>query len=259
MASKTPGSALLAVMLSSTALALIACSSDPNFDTLEPNLSAPVDERALVDAIVLRVVDGASIEVRDASGSYRVRYMGIDIASDRSPRIKAQADSLNRYLVEGKTVQLERDLMDADASGVRLRYVYADGEMVNLALLASGLATVADSPPVFVYRASFLAVAEAARTSVQSESSGSTVRETPSAPRAFGTLPGVAGFVVRCDYSGTAQPLIKAKVGPLTGQGVYHVPGGLDYSTIVIDPASGDRLYCAEGQAIADGWKRSPK
>ena len=255
-ASRALGSALLAVLLWSTALALLACSSDPSFDSLEPNA---VDDRSLVDATVLRVLDGASIEVRDASGSYRVRYMGIDVPADGPLRFKAQADSLNRYLVEGKTVQLERDVVDADASGARLRYVYADGEMVNLALLASGLATVADSPPVFAYRASFLAVAEAARTSVQGASTGSTVRETPSGPRAFGTLPAAAGLAIRCDFSGTAQPLIKAKVGPLTGERVYHVPGAVEYPAAVIELASGDRWYCTEGQAIADGWKHSPR
>ena len=258
-ASKTLGSALLVVMLWSTALALLACSSAPSFDALEPDLSTPVDDHALVDAAVLRVIDGASIEVRDTSGIYGVRYMGIDIAPNGSPRLKAQADSLNRYLVEGKTVQLERDFIDTDAAGVRLRYVYVDGEMVNLALLAGGLATVASSPPAFAYRASFLAVAAAARTSVQGESNGSMVLETPSGPQAFGTLPTAAGIALRCDFSGTAQPLIKAKADPLTGERVYHVPGGFEYPATVIEQASGDRWYCNEGQAVADGWKRSPE
>ena len=241
------------------ALASIACSSETTFGLPAPDPSTHVDDAALVDATVLRVLDGASIEVRDASGSYLVRYMGIEIAPDKSPRLKAQADSLNRYLVEGKTVQLERDVIDTDGSGARLRYVYVDGEMVNLALLSSGLADVADSPSVFAHRASFLATAEAARTAVQDESTGSTVQETPSAPRAFGTLPSAIGLAARCDYSGTSEPLIKAKVGPLTGKRVYYVPGAIDYSTTLIEQASGDRLYCAEGEAIADGWKRSPQ
>ena len=258
-ARKTLGSALLGVILWSTALALFACSSDPTLDSLEPHLDAPIADRTWLDATVLRVVDATIIEVSDASGSYRVRYMGIDIPADGPPRLRAQAASLNRYLVEGKTVQLERDVIDTDAAGARLRYVYVDGEMVNLALLASGLATVADSPPIFARRASFLAVAEAARTAAQGESTSPTAPETPSGPQAFGTLPAAAGLAIRCDFSGTAQPLIKAKVEPLTGERVYHVPGGVEYPATVIELASGDRLYCTEGQAIADGWKRSPR
>ena len=120
-ASKTVRAAILAVTVWGTALALLACSSDPSFGLSEPDPLISLDETAPVDATVLRVLDGASIEVLDPSGSYRVRYMGIDVASNGSPRLKAQADSLNRYMVEGKTVQLERDAIDTDAAGVRLR------------------------------------------------------------------------------------------------------------------------------------------
>lgn len=254
---KTLGSALFAALLWSTALSLIACASESSPESSEPDLSTRVDDPALVEATVLSVVDGVSIEVRDGSGSYRVRYLGIDIPADGSPRLKAQADALNRHLVAGKTVQLERDLPDTDGSGARLRYVYADGEMVNLALLASGLAAVAETPAAFARRATFLAVAETALTSVQDGPSGPAIVTPSSSPRAFGTLPGAAGAAIRCDFSGTAQPLIKAKVETLTGKRVYHIPGGAEYPTTVIEHAAGDRMYCTEGQAIADGWRRS--
>jgi micrococcal nuclease len=220
---------------------------------------------------VLRVIDGITIDVKDESGRHRVRYLGVEVRPDgplgRS-RLSVHAEELNRYLVEGRTVQLERDVLDVDASGELLRYVYVDGEMVNMALLANGFATVADSPAVFAYRASFLALAEAAQASAQGAIAGPgavggpAVSQTPGLQRAFGTLPvpeDTRRLALRCDFSDTGQPLIKAIVDARTAERLYHVPGGPSYSSAVVDAANGDGWFCTEVQAVADGWKRSPQ
>ena len=260
-------STLLAALLAGVALAWLGCSSGLGPASAPSGLDGPRDEGALADARVLRVIDGITIDVEDESGRHRVRYLGVEVPPDgpsgRS-RLGAQAEALNRYLVEGRTVQLERDVLDVDSSGELLRYVYVDGEMVNMALLANGFATVADSPAVFAYRASFLAMAETAQASAQGSIAGHgapggpAVSQTPGVQRAFGTLP-VRRLALRCDFSDTGQPLIKAIVDVRTGERVYHVPGGLFHSNAVVDAANGDGWFCTESQAVEAGWKRSPK
>ena len=264
-------STLLAALSACVVLAWLGCSSGPGPGSALPELDGSRDERALVDATVLGVIDGITIDVKDGSGRHRVRYLGVKILPDgpsgRS-RISVQAEALNRYLVEGRTVQLERDLLDVDSSGELLRYVYVDGEMVNMALLANGFATVADSPAAFAYRASFLAMAETVQASAQGALAGPGTRggpavsQTPGVQRAFGTLPvpeAPKGLGLRCDFSDTGQPLIKAIVDAQTGERFYHVPGGLSYPGTVVDAASGGGWFCTESQAVAGGWKRSPQ
>ncbi len=264
-------SALLPAILAGVALAWLGCSPGPGPRSALPELTGPRDEGALVDATVLRVIDGITIDVRDESGRHRVRYLGVKVPADgpsgRSP-LSVQAEALNRFLVEGRTVQLERDVLGVDASGELLRYVYVDGEMVNMALLANGFATVADSPAVFAYRPSFLAMAETAQTSALRASEGPGAQggpvasQTPGVPQAFGTLPAPKDanrLALRCDFSDTGQPLIKAIVDSRTAERVYHVPGGLSYSSIAVDLANGDGWFCTETQAVAGGWRRSPR
>ena len=264
-------STLLVALWVCAALAWLGCSSGPGTGSALPELYGPRDQGALVDATVLRVIDGITIDVEDESGRHRVRYLGVEVPPDgpsgRS-RLSVQAEALNRYLVEGRTVQLERDVLDVDASGELLRYVYVDGEMVNMALLANGFATVADSPAVFAYRALFLAMAETAEASAQGALAGpgvqgrAAVSQTPGVQRALGTLPvpeDAKSIALRCDFSGNGQPLIKAIVDARTGERVYHVPGGLYYPSTLVDAASGDGWLCTESQALAGGWKRSPQ
>ena len=264
-------STLRAALVVCAALAWLSCSPGPGSGSARPEFERPRGEGALVDATVLQVIDGITIDVEDESGRHRVRYLGVEVPpegpSGRS-RLSVQAEALNRYLVEGRTVQLERDVLDVGSSGELLRYVYVDGEMVNMALLANGFATVADSPAVFAYRASFLAMAKTAQAYAQGALAGPgaqgglVVPQTPDVRRAFGTLPvpeSAKSLTVRCDFSDTGKPLIKAVVDARTGERVYHVPGGLFYASTVVDAANGDGRLCTESQAVAGGWQRSPQ
>ncbi len=64
----------------------------------------------------------------------------------------------NVQLVEGKTVQLEKDVRESDRYGGLLRYVWlADGSMVNATLVAEGYAQVATYPPDVKYADRFTA------------------------------------------------------------------------------------------------------
>ena len=88
----------------------------------------------------LRVIDGDTIKVDIDRRLYDVRYIGVDTPETKHPTKGVQpygpeASERNRQLVEGRTVQLERDVSETDRYGRLLRYVYVDKVMVNAVLI----------------------------------------------------------------------------------------------------------------------------
>jgi len=111
---------------------------------------------------VTRVIDGDTIEI---TGGIRVRYIGID-----TPEVYPQAEyygfeaaEKNREMVEGKLVELEKDVTDTDRYGRLLRYVYADGLFVNAELVREGFARACPYPPDTEYEDLFFRLEEQAR------------------------------------------------------------------------------------------------
>ena len=90
-------------------------------------------------AVAVQVIDGDTIDVRLDRGTVRVRYIGVD-TPERGEPCYAEATNYNRSLVQGKTLTLVRDTSDYGPYGRLLRYVYADGVFVNLALVQAGYA-----------------------------------------------------------------------------------------------------------------------
>jgi len=52
---------------------------------------------------------------------------------------------------------------------------------------------------------------------------------------------------------------IKGNISLETGNKVYHVPGAEDYESTVIDQSKGERWFCTESEAIANGWRKAPR
>ena len=166
-------------------LAILACNGvmgdvGRGTPTLPPTListpeglpSAPVRPTTpaphLVEAQVVRVVDGDTIKVLINGTEYRVRYIGIDTPETKHPTrgvepFGPEASQLNRELVEGKVVLLEKDVSETDQYGRLLRYVYVDDLMVNEELLRRGLARVVTFPPDVKYIDRFLEIQRAAQ------------------------------------------------------------------------------------------------
>ncbi|MEK6709242.1 MAG: thermonuclease family protein [Nitrospinota bacterium] len=91
-------------------------------------------------ARILRVIDGDTVVTADGR---RVRYLGIDAPEVHHPRrppgcLGAEAAALNRRLVEGRAVRLERDLRDVDRYGRLLRYVHLLDEAGRPSLFVNG-------------------------------------------------------------------------------------------------------------------------
>ncbi len=262
---------VVAALLGVLAAGAAACASSD-----EPRESAPTPVPALSQSSqtqdpargsVVSIVDGVTIEVENAGSVYLVRYIGLTLPFDGDA---SGAADFNRFLVEGKAVDLAKDEVNTDADGALLRYVYSDGEMVNTKLLTGGWATVANHPASFEHVETFMraeADAKANRRGVWSEEAShgpETPMPTPSAAGEFGgggTLPnpfgpGLGGL---CDFSGTSEPIIKGNIDPRTSGRTYHVPGGLFYSTTVIDETQGEAWFCTELDAQAYGWRRSKR
>ncbi len=52
-------------------------------------------------------------------------------------------------------------------------------------------------------------------------------------------------------------PMIKGNINAKNK--VYHVPGGVYYDNMKLDPTEGERLFCTEAEAEAAGWRKSKR
>ena len=248
-----------------------ACATEPPPPSVSPTQVVPPPvEKALTIGRVVSVVGGATIDVEVDGQVLRVQYLGIEVPDAEPPGTNGQplrerALEFNRFLVDGRTVELEKGAVEANALGHLLRYVYVDGEMVNMALLTNGYAAVASFPPDFRHRTSFAMAEESAKReqrgywSPAPEAGKEDGSATPASSEPFsgGTLPSPPGLATSCDHSTTGAPAIKGNVDSQTGERVYHVPGGIFYSTTEVSAADGDRWFCTEEEAVAAGWTKS--
>ena len=100
--------------------------------------------KKIQEAKVIKVINGDTIEVEIDGVKITVGYIGVEAPKfeDRIQGTKPfgkEAYERNRELVEGKTVYLEKDLMQIDNQGRLLRYVYNDDTMINAVLIREGL------------------------------------------------------------------------------------------------------------------------
>jgi cold shock CspA family protein len=90
----------------------------------------------------------------------------------------------------------------------------------------------------------------------------------------FGTLFGIAGAVAFVMFLMETSPSqsppvvtaitkpgcdIKGNISQTSGKKWYHIPGMEDYEDTVIDPQYGERWFCTEEEARANGWQRAPR
>jgi hypothetical protein len=52
---------------------------------------------------------------------------------------------------------------------------------------------------------------------------------------------------------------VKGNISLRTGERIYHLPGQQYYDKTVIDPADGERWFCTEAEARANGWRKSKR
>jgi len=117
-------------------------------------------------ATVVSVVDGDTIKIE---GGEIVRYIGMNTPETVAPGRPVEcygkeASAKNKELVQGKVVELERDISNRDKYGRLLRNVWLDGELINETLVREGFAQVSTYPPDVKYEARLLEAQRQARS-----------------------------------------------------------------------------------------------
>lgn len=192
--------------------------------------------------LVTRAIDGDTIEIENGS---RIRMIGIDAPETADPRAPvqcfgAEAARRNRELVEGHRVALERDVSETDKYGRLLRYVYADGAMINELLVKEGYARAATYPPDVKYEERFRAAEREAREARTGLWGGCPANVPPAASSSTRTGVGC---------------VIKGNISP--GGKIFHAPGCGSYDKTAIDESRGERWFCSEEEAVAAGWRKA--
>ena len=158
---------LLATALGSVSL-LAACApsrATPPLDTspsrLQPN------------AVVVRAVDGDTVDLRIGKRRERVRLIGVNTPETVDPRKPVECygpeakEATKHLLPAGTPVYVERDREPRDDYGRLLVYLYraADGLFVNLELAVSGMAVPLRIAPNTTHAGEFADAARAAERS----------------------------------------------------------------------------------------------
>lgn len=141
---------LIAVALLCAAVAALVAEGLPSDSGERGSPSGP--ERGARTALVTRVVDGDTIEVRIDGRTEDVRYIGIDTPESVAPGrpvecFGEEASALNRRLVEGKRVRLVPGVERRDRYGRLLAYVYQGDLFVNAELVRRGFARTLEIEP----------------------------------------------------------------------------------------------------------------
>lgn len=137
----------------------------------------------LTPAIVVRVVDGDTIEVQVGGKTQALRYIGVD-SPERGATFGREATAANEELIEGGVVLLEKDVSETDRFGRLLRHVWlpgAAGQSVNAEMVRQGWARSVSYPPDTKYQAAYDAAQAEAVEAVVGMWAGQQRTATPTA------------------------------------------------------------------------------
>ena len=143
------------------------------------------EETGRVQARVVAVIDGDTIDVEIDGQVYTVRYLGID-CPEADCDMGIIASDINRALVAGKWVELEKDISETDEYDRLLRYVYVGGVLVNAELIRLGYAHAVTLDPDLAHADEFLQLEQDARLDGRGmwglEASPTPAQPTPEPP-----------------------------------------------------------------------------
>ncbi len=108
---------------------------------------------SFIYAKVTRVIDGDTIEIENGD---RVRYIGMNTPEiENSECFATEAGEINKNLVLGKIVRLEKDVSETDKYGRLLRFVYVGDIFIDDYLVKDGYAKIMTVPPDIKYKNQF--------------------------------------------------------------------------------------------------------
>ena len=122
------------------------------------------------NAVVVRVVDGDTVDLRFGNRRERVRLIGIDTPETKKPNTPIQcfgpeaSDFTQQLLAAGTSVLVSRDVEARDDYGRLLGYIYrsSDGLFVNLELVRLGYARPLTIAPNNAFASDFVQAAREA-------------------------------------------------------------------------------------------------
>lgn len=219
-------------------------------------------------AKVIKITDGDTIVVEIDGQEFPLRYIGVD-TPETGDVGGASATEFNRSLVDGKTVTLVKDNSEVDRYDRLLRYVFVGDVFVNNEMVRAGYASSGSWPPDTSCDAQFSKTYQTAKanmvglwvpTKTVKPYIAPTVQKTALAgggdsPTQVPDNPSASA----CPNGCTEQPSGCVIKGNINSEGVkiFHVPGGGSYNQTKISPDKGERWFCTEAEAVANGWRKA--
>jgi endonuclease YncB( thermonuclease family) len=111
-------------------IAFLIAINYSKLDKITGNFLADYEE-----GTVTRIIDGDTLEM----GNESIRLLGIN-TPEKGELYYKEAKELLTTLVLNKTVRLEKEKEDKDRYGRKLRYIFLNGENINLKLIENGFA-----------------------------------------------------------------------------------------------------------------------
>lgn len=108
--------------------------------------------------LVTRVIDGDTFEIESGQ---KVRLIGVDSPESVAPGKKVtcfgtEASNYTKSRLEGKLIELKKDVSETDKYHRLLRYVYLDGKLFNDELVREGYALATTFPPDVFFQQMFI-------------------------------------------------------------------------------------------------------
>lgn len=223
------------------------------------------------DAEVVSITDGDTIKVRINDRVEAVRFLLVDTPETSHPRLGEQpfgqeAKAFTKQMLEGETVQLEKDVSDRDKYNRLLYYLYVDGKSVQEELLRNGLARVA-----YVYVPNTKYVDRYYEIQKEAQKKGVGIWSIEN----YAQEDGFHEEVVKGNHESlksdanenggdqsSAVPLgecnIKGNISS-SGDKIYHMPGQRYYEVTKIDESKGEKFFCSAQEAEQAGFRASQR
>lgn len=134
-------------------LGVLSGNNNSFLEQFNLNLNLNEQKKSVVleneEAVVLRVIDGDTIQVLNSEGTEEtVRMLLIDTPESVHPnkpseKFGKEASDFTKKYLQGKKITLEKGVVDKDRYGRTLAYVFVDGTNFNKLLIEKGYARVA--------------------------------------------------------------------------------------------------------------------
>jgi len=197
---------------------------------------------------VVSVIDGDTIKIKD---NIRIRLIGIN-APDKGECYYEESRQFLKEFLEGKTVNLEKDISGKDDYGRPLRYVILpsddpeqDNILVNDYIVRQGYAQAISSPPDNRYRDLLVSAQEEA------------LRENRGLWKECEYEEGLSDRREKHFEPTDPDCIIKGNISTRGYGKVYFIPGCDNYEKVKIDSTKGETYFCTEKQAQEAGFRKA--